>query len=104
MRSKVDTNNEYLDAAPEMFSAAIQAMVEEERQIYELLKAQKAKLLAAIQAEMPVAAGREVKRTAYTAWGQWQIVVGDKIAPKANSAKRSLAEYLASQGANGHAV
>ena len=98
-----DTNNEYLDASPDDFSEAVQSALAEEREIYSLLKAQKAKVLAMVQAEMRVADGREVKHTAYTRWGQWQIVVGDKVEVKAPSTTRkTLADYLAAQGAGGH--
>ena len=102
-KAKVDTNNEYLDAKPEDFSATVQALLADERKAYDELKARKALVLAAVIAEMPVAAGREVKRTAYTAWGQWQIIVGDKVAPKAasNTQRMSLAEYRAAQEAQG---
>lgn len=99
---KIETNNEYLDASPQDFSAAIQSALAEERTIYDMLKAQKAKVLALVQAEMPVAEGREVKHTAYTRWGQWQIVIGDKSQPKqAAGARQTLAQYLAAQGASG---
>ena len=63
-----------------------------------MLKQRKADVLAAIKAEMLVPAGREVKRTAYTAWGQWQIVVGDVVAPKATATKRlTLAQWQEQQ-------
>lgn len=102
---KIETNNEYLDAQPGDFSEAIQSALAEERTIYDMLKAQKAKVLALVQAEMPVADGREVKHTAYTRWGQWQIVIGDKAQPKAQAgARQTLAQYLAAQGSNGHAA
>lgn len=100
---RVETNNEYLDAKPEDFSATVQAALGEERAAYEVLKAAKAKVLAAVRGEMPVAEGREVKHTAYTRWGQWQVVVGDKVVPKAasNGARQSLADYLAQQAEAG---
>ncbi len=104
-KAKVETNNEYLDASVEDFSANVARLIEDERAAYEILKAAKAKVVEAVRAEMPVAEGREVKTTAYTRWGQWQIVLGDKVVAKAASgARRSLADYLAAQGSNGHAV
>ena len=103
-KAKQETNNEYLDAAPDQFSDAVQAALADERQIYDLLKAQKAKVLGLIRAEMPMPEGREVKFTAYTRWGQWQIVVGDKVAPKAQASGRaSLADWLAQQASAGQA-
>lgn len=100
---RVETNNEYLDAKAEDFSATVQAALGEERAAYEVLQAAKAKVLQAVVAEMPMPAGREVKRTAYTRWGQWQVVVGDKVAPKAasNGTRQSLADYLAQQAEAG---
>ena len=105
-KAKVDTNNEYLNATPEMFSITVQALLKEEREIYDLLKAQKAKVLAAVKAELPnMPQGREVKRTAYTAWGQWQIIIGDVVTPaKGSSARQSLADYIAAQQAEGRRI
>lgn len=104
-KDKAETNNEYLDANPAEFTSAVQSALTEERAIYDMLKAQKAKVLALVQAEMPVAEGREVKRTAYTAWGQWQIVIGDKtVAKVANGPRKTLADYLAQQAGGGHAA
>lgn len=101
-REKIETNNEYLDARPEDFSVEVQSLLREERAAYDVLKAAKAKVLEAIREEMTTPAGREIKRTAYTQWGQWQIVVGDKVAAKAKAgARQSLAEYMAAQGASG---
>ena len=101
-KAKVETNNEYLDASPDDFSDVVQALLREERANYEAGKAIKARILAAVQAEIPMMPGREVKRTAYTAWGQWQIIVGDKVEAKAKSRRRaSLADFLAAQQASG---
>lgn len=100
--AKVDTNNEYLNTSPEDFSEIVQAALKEERAIYDMLKEAKAKVLAAVKAELPMPNGREVKRTAYTAWGQWQVIVGDTIAPKsAPGQRRSLADFIAEQQAAG---
>jgi hypothetical protein len=98
-KAKIDTNNEYLDANAKDFSNVVRELLVLEREAYDVLKQRKANVLAAVKAEMQVAAGREIKRTAYTAWGQWQIIVGDCIAAKtATSTKRkTLAEYQAEQ-------
>ena len=101
-KAKIETNNQYLDAAPDMFSGVVQALLKDEREIYDMLKAKKAEVLAAVKAELPMPAGREVKRTAYTAWGQWQIIIGDVVAKTAPSgARKSLADYIADQQAAG---
>ena len=101
-KAKVDTNNEYLDANASDFSDNVQALLADERKAYDELKARKALVLAAVIAELPVVAGREVKRTAYTAWGQWQIIIGDKVAPKVVAGPRkTLAQYQAEQDAAG---
>ncbi|MBZ5616214.1 MAG: hypothetical protein LAO23_19575 [Acidobacteriia bacterium] len=101
-RTKVETNNEYLDASAADFSEAVQELLRQERAAYDVLKACKDKVLIAVRAEMPMPQGREVKRTAYTAWGQWQVIVGDVVAPKVQSTGRqSLADYLAGQAASG---
>ena len=106
-KAAVDTNNEYLNATPEMFSITVQALLKEEREIYDLLKAQKAKVLAAVKAELPnMPQGREVKRTAYTAWGQWQIIIGDVVntPAKGSSARQSLDDFIAAQQVEGRRV
>jgi hypothetical protein len=96
-KEKIDTNNEYIDANANDFSNAVRELLVLEREAYEVLKQRKANVLAAVKLEMTVPAGREVKRTAYTAWGQWQIIVGDVIKAKTkDSVKRlSLAEWQA---------
>lgn len=102
MAKAQETNNQYLDAAPTDFSERVQALLATEREAYEILKEAKKAVLCAVKAEMQVPAGREVKHTAYTRWGQWQIVVGDKVAPVAKAgARQSLADYLAEQAAGG---
>ena len=101
-KAKVDTSNEYLDARAEDFSSLVQQLLADERAAYEILKAAKAAVLEAVKAEMFVPEGREVKRTAYTGWGQWQIVVGDKVAPQAKEGgRKTLAEYMAEQASAG---
>ena len=71
-----------------------------------MLKAHKAKVLAAVRAEVPtVEIGREIKSTTYTRWGQWQLVIGDKTTAKVSgNGRATLAEYLAQQQASGRAV
>lgn len=105
-KAKVETNNEYLDASADQFSDTVQTLLKEEREIYDMLKAQKAKVLVAVKAELPMPAGREVKRAAYTAWGQWQIIIGDVVQAKATggTARQSLAEYIATQASAGRQV
>ena len=101
-KAKIDTNNEYLDARAEDFSERVQEALKQERAAYDMLKQAKAVVLAAVIAEMPMPEDREVKRTAYTAWGQWQIVVGDKVVAKAKEgARKTLAEYMAEQAQSG---
>lgn len=96
-KPKIDLNLEYLDSNANDFSNAVRELLVLEREAYDVLKQRKANVLAAVKAEMQVAPGREIKKTAYTAWGQWQIVVGDKIKPVDKSAtkRKTLAEYQA---------
>lgn len=101
-KAKVETNNEYLDARAEDFSVNVQELLKRERAAYDALKAIKDMVLAAVRDELPMPTGREVKRTAYTAWGQWQIIVGDKVEAKPKASGRaSLADFLAAQQASG---
>lgn len=97
-----ERNAEYVNVSAEEFSEAVQTLLSEEREIYQLLKAQKAKVLTAVRAEMPVHEGREITAMGYTRWGQLQMTVQDKVveaaAPKRN---KTLAEYLAERAAAG---
>lgn len=96
------TTRQWLDVGADDFSAEVQALLEHEREIYNLLKAAKAETLAAIRQEVPLPQGKEIVSMAYTRWGQLQIVVDDKAAPKAPSAVRaSLADFIAAQAASG---
>jgi hypothetical protein len=98
-------DNEYVNISVEDFSETVQALAAIDREMYKAHKAHKAKLLAAIQAEVPMPLGKEIKYTAYTRWGQWQMVVGDKAVTKSPSSNRpSLADFLAQQQAAGRAV
>lgn len=103
-KAKVETNNMYLDADPTEYSATVQALLADERAAYEVLKECKAKVLAAVRAETSVEGWREVKGTCYTRWGQWQVIIGDKVAPKATSQRKTLADYMAAQAASGRSA
>lgn len=96
-----ERNAEWINVAADDFSVAIQDMLNEERRIYDLLKAQKAKILAAVRQETPVAKGREITGLGYTRWGQLQMTVMDKA--KAKTGNKTLAEYLAERAAAGQA-
>jgi hypothetical protein len=101
--AKSEQVNTYLDASPEDFSETVQGLLRQERAAYEVLKAAKAAVLVAIRAECPVGEGLEIKYTAYTRWGQWQIVVGETAQPKAAKPRATLADYLAERGSQGRA-
>jgi hypothetical protein len=99
-------DNEYVNISPEDFSETVQELVAVERQMYQAMKAHKAKVLAAVQAEVAgLPMTREIKSTTYTRWGQWQLVIGDRAIakPQANG-RQSLAEFLATQAQSGRAV
>lgn len=100
-------DNTYANISPTDYSERVQALHREEREIYEMLKAHKAKLLAAVREETPpefVGLGREIKNTTYTRWGQWQLVIGDKAVVKSgNGSRPTLADFLAQQQASGRA-
>jgi hypothetical protein len=101
-KDKPDLNREYVDVTAEDFSEAVQALLDEERAIYQLLKEAKAKTVAAAKAEVPMPLGREIASMAYTRWGQLQMIVQDKAAPKATQARnQTLAQFLAQQAASG---
>ncbi len=101
-KAKVDLSLEYLDANANDFSNAVRELLAKERAAYDVLKGIKAEVVAAVKVEMQVAAGREIKRTAYTRWGQWQLIIGDMVKAKEASTKRkTLAEYQAEMAALG---
>jgi hypothetical protein len=97
-------DNEYVNISPEDFSVEVQALVETERKMYQAMKAHKLLVLAAVREEVAgLPLTREIKQTTYTRWGQWQLVIGDRVAPKATSnGRQSLAEFLANQQASGY--
>jgi hypothetical protein len=100
--ARPESNVEYLNASADDFSAKVVELLKTEREIYDMLKQAKAEVLAQVRAEMSCEAGREVKGTTYTRWGQWQIVIGDKATPKAQPTQRkSLADYRREQEASG---
>lgn len=99
---KPELNREYIDVSSDDFSPAVQALLEEERAIYQLLKEAKAKTVAAVKAEVPMPIGREVASMAYTRWGQLQMIVQDKAAPKSEGKRNAtLADFLAKQANSG---
>ena len=103
-KAKQELHLEYIDASPVDFSQSLQDAVAKEREIYQALKAQKAIVIALLKAEVVTRPQREVKYTAYTQWGQWQIVVGDIVAPKAKPANRqNYADWQAQQMDEGRA-
>lgn len=102
MAKDKSTTRQWIDVSADDFSPTVQAMLQEERAIYDMLKAQKAKTVAAVRAEVPTPAGREIVSMAYTRWGQLQIVVDDRATPKAPSTVRaSLADFIAAQAQSG---
>lgn len=97
-KAKIETNNQYLDSNPQDFSQEVQDALAEERLAYEVLKEARAKVKALVVAELDMPDGLEVKYTTFTRWGQWQVVVGDIVAPKSTAKPRqSLADYLATR-------
>ncbi len=102
-KEKIDLNLEYLDANANDFSNAVRELLAKERAAYDVLKGIKADVVAAVKVEMQVAAGREIKRTAYTRWGQWQLIIGDivKAVAKDSTKRKTLAEYQAEMAAMG---
>jgi hypothetical protein len=94
---KAETNKEYLDANAEDFSPELQHLLAQQREIYTAFKQKKAEIVARLREEMVCAPGREPVGTAFTRWGQWVVVIGDKPAPKVAGAKRhkTYAEYRA---------
>jgi hypothetical protein len=104
-RSRGELNYEYLNAKGEDFSADVQTLLKIERDCYEQLKQAKAMVLDQVKAELDVGNGREIKATAYTRWGQWQIVIGDKVQPKPAAQQReTLAQYRARMAGEGRSV
>jgi hypothetical protein len=91
---KAQTNKEYLDANAEDFSAELQHLLAQQREIYDRLRAKKAQIVERLREEMVCEVGREPVGTTYTRWGQWRIIVDDKPAPKVAAAKRkTYAQY-----------
>lgn len=103
-KRETSTTKVWVDASVADMPAHIQALLTEEREIYDMLKAQKAKVVAALRECMAVKGGKVIVGTTYTRWGQWQIVLDD--APSAKPAKASgratLADFLEAQQAGGH--
>lgn len=101
-KDKPELNREYIDVSGEDFSGRVQALLNEERAIYQLLKEAKAKTVEAVRVEVPVAVGREIASMAYTRWGQLQMIVQDKATPKASTTRnQTLAQFLAQQAQSG---
>lgn len=103
--AKPDDTREYVNVTAADFSPTIQQLLVREREIYDMLKACKARVVAAIREEVPAPAGREIVATSYTRWGQLQLTIADTAKPKpiANS-RLSLAEWKAQQEASGARV
>ena len=86
---------EYVDVNATDFSPEVQAMLKEERSIYNMMKAHKAAILAKVQQEVAMPQGKEISSMAYTRWGQLQLVIAPKAEAKVATKRPSLAAYLA---------
>lgn len=96
--TKTDTR-EYVNCAPGDFPQHIQDLITAERKVYDKLKEARKATAAAINAVISLPAGRHVAATAFTRWGQMQLIVDDvpSAKPKAEkSGRMSLSDYLAS--------
>ena len=96
------TDRSWIDVQATDFSDKVQALLRQERKMYDELKAHKALILSAIKAEVDLQT-KTIVGVGYTRWGQLQLTVADSIvdAPKPN-ARPTLAQFMAMQRATGH--
>ena len=90
-------NIKYLDAEATTFSKATQALLKEERKLYDELKSFKLKVTESMAKDMAktLKAHEALLAHSYTRWGQLQVHIGE--ATKANgkvSKRMTLSEYL----------
>lgn len=96
--AKEKVERTYLDVDAQGFNAETQELIASQRQTYLADKAAKAAVVAAIAAVTPVKDGEAITGYAYTRWGQMQLIISPKAAPKATAKpRRTLADYLAEQ-------
>ena len=95
----------YLDASAQDFSVETQALLKEEREIYDMLRAQKVKVVASMNKDATWLDENEaIVGHSYTKWGQLQTHIDEKPKAKVAVSKRqTLADYKAQQIANGYA-
>lgn len=98
----IESKRVYLDVNAEDFSTTVQELIKAQRDTYMADKAARKALVEAMRREVPVQAGQEIAGVHYTRWGQMQMSIGDKVAPKsAAKARPTLADWLAQQAALG---
>lgn len=97
-----ETTKKYLDVNAADFSDAFQALIAENRSLYEMQRELNKRIVAQLNSEVTLVPGRTIVGIAWTRWGQLQAVEADKPVAKQAAAKRgNLADYRAQQQAEG---
>ena len=98
-------DREYFDINAQDFSAEFQALVAENRALYEKQKAVAKQMAQMLSAEIDNAAlpiGHTVVGVAWTRWGQMQAITATPTIKASNSKPRkTLTAYLAAQAESG---
>lgn len=97
--------SKYLDANPSDMSGEVQAMLQQDRALYDQQKALRKAIAAKLNSEMQFPPGEHCTGIAFTRWGQLQIVIAPIDAKAKSKAKprATLSDYLAQCEANGSA-
>lgn len=89
----------FIDHDQETLSAEVQAMLKQDRALYDQQKQLRKAIAAAINEEVMVAEGETVSGIAFTRWGQFQLVIKPTEKPASTAKPRkTLAQYQAERG------
>jgi len=102
--AKSDTMR-YIDVDPSVLPQEVQAMLAEDRRLYDAQKALRAKITAAINEQITLKDGYTVVGIGFTRWGQFQFHADRVETKQAKVSNRpSLADFIDVQQANGRGV
>ena len=95
---------QYLDVNAADFSAELNALVAENRAVYEMQREVTRKIVAQLNAECTLNDGRVIVGITWTRWGQMQAIEADKpVAKVAAKARQSLSAYRTASEQDGRA-
>lgn len=94
---------QFLDCSAEDFSPEIQALLQEDRELYDMQKALRKKIVQKMNEQNRLSNGKVIVGMGFTRWGQLQVHIDNSAQPKVSksSNRPSLADFLNEQDSSG---